>query len=129
MNRFDASAPPPDEPGPEDLLERLTRRQVGRDLDALLDRFDELEARLAEQEAEEELEPGIVQALETVTGAPDAPLTFRSLHDRVERGLLSWKQFWADPRAEADGMKVLNAATRLRMGEIAQMAQEQPPPS
>lgn len=127
MTPFDAATPPSDEPDVGEVLGDLARRQVGRDLDDVLARFDELEARLAEREAGEELDPGIVQALEAVTGADDAPLTFRSLHERVHRGVLTWKGFWADPRSEADGMAILHAVMRQQLAEFSRMAEEPPP--
>jgi hypothetical protein len=128
VNRFDASTPAADGPGPASLLAGLRGRQVERDLDDVLARFDDLEARLAEREAEEELDPEVVGALEAVTGADDAPLTFRSLHERVHRGVLTWQQFWADPSAESDGMAVIHAAMRERLAADALVA-ERPDPS
>ncbi|MFT4082345.1 MAG: hypothetical protein QM638_07140 [Nocardioides sp.] len=89
------------------LLRRLQHEDADRDLRRALDDVRDLLARWRAEEEHEPLEPGVVAALEAVTGAPGAPLSYRSLARRVAEGTLSWHDFWLDPRREPDGTYVV----------------------
>ncbi len=63
-----------------------------RDLRALV---DEIESR----EVEAGLDPDTEAAMRARCTADDAPLGWRSLRDRVERGTLTWPEIWHRPYA------------------------------
>lgn len=126
MNLHDASSPPPDQPDPADQLAGLLRQQADSALHDALARIDDLFAEEAEREAAEGMDPDIIGLLEQLTGAPDAPLTFRSLHDRVHDGRLSWADFWANPQAEAGGMNLFHAVLAAQLAHDRDVIREQP---
>ncbi|WP_101523417.1 hypothetical protein [Nocardioides houyundeii] len=104
---YDASAPPPERPDVRDDLAALQRDQSHVDLLAALERVEELSARQAEEEDGPDAD--VVRLLEEITGADDAPLAFRSLHDRVAAGHATWAEFWAAPQDHADGPRLFAA--------------------
>ena len=126
MNLHDASSPPPDQPDPSDQLAGLLRRHADGALDDALARIDELFAEEAEREAAAGMDPDIVALLEQVAGAPDAPLTFRSLYDRVHEGRLTWADYWANPQAEAGGMNLFQAVLTAQLAHDQDVVRDQP---
>ncbi|GAA4672517.1 hypothetical protein [Nocardioides nanhaiensis] len=124
---FDASAPPPDEPDVREELREARQRQATSDLERAMDRIQGLVATYEEQLEEEGLDEGTITLLEEVTGAPDAPLEFKSLNRRVSEGRLTWTDFWRRPQAEAGGLRLLRAVTNLQIERMAQIPREKPP--
>jgi len=112
---FDANSP---EPSRRVDLDDLLHRDAQADLERWLDETEEWLAADDERLAREGCPPEVAEALASVTGADDAPLTFRSLHDRVVRGTLTWDQFWQAPHHEADGMRVVAAVMRRADADI-----------
>lgn len=96
----------------EDLLRDLQKGDAERQLRGALDHLRELLDTWREEEAGKPVDPEIVEALEAVTGAADAPLTYRSLNGRVHDGRTTWEEFWRDPRAEADGPLIVGDVVR-----------------
>lgn len=79
----------------------------------LLERLEEVDDvcdPILDEMAAEPVDADIVASLEEVTGAPDAPAHFRRVHDRVERGQLTWDRFWQRPTDEYRGFEIIQAA-------------------
>jgi hypothetical protein len=127
VKHFDASTPPDAVPDVAQELAGLRTERAEQDLLDSLDRLENVLAELDEAEADEELDPELVALLEEITGAEDAPLTFRSLHDRVHHGFLTWADYWADPAAEADGLLVFRAVVQAQLTSMAAIRAERPP--
>ena len=72
------------------------------DLTALLDRVDE-------RDREEPVPDDLVERMDRITGAPDAPLEFASLHRRVAEGRITWREVWLDPQRQAGGLRLVAA--------------------
>ena len=102
---FDASTPA--EPETVDPLEQQQLSDATRGLEAVLDRVAEHVAAAREQEVREGLDASTLALLERLTGADDASLERRSLHDRVAAGRLTWEQVWTDPRSEPGGRSLV----------------------
>lgn len=98
---FDASTPA--EPATVDPLEQQQLTVATRGLEAVLDRVAEHVAAAREQEVRDGLDASTIALLERLTGADDASLERRSMHDRVAAGRLTWEQVWTDPRSEPGG--------------------------
>ena len=100
----------------------------GRDPDAvaetreqrlLLETMGQVETVLADLEAQEAADPDQAQpdaetrgALQALCTADDAPLEWRSIADRVERGTQTWDRVWRRPRPE-EGEAGVSLKTRV----------------
>jgi len=105
---FDAGRMPPSSPTLDEMLrEDAESRMFGR-----LSRISERIHQDREREAEEPLDPEIIERLERLCAADDAPIEFRSLARRVREGRLTWKQYWDDPRAAGDDPRLIAAVVR-----------------
>lgn len=103
-------------PDQHEVLARLSRRTLDGALDRSLDDLGELLDRIEEREAaagEDGVPAELVPVLEELTGAEEAPLTYRSLRRRVREGFTSWDAFWRAPHEEADGMRLLREAMQV----------------
>ncbi len=117
---FNASTPPATgSPDSSTILRQLRASQSTRSRDSALARIDELIAQDADDDLPEELVPILVR----VTSAPDAPLTFRSLHARVRAGRTSWAAWWHDPTSEAGGLRLLQVVTREQLTDTTRALQ------
>ncbi|WP_185995209.1 hypothetical protein [Nocardioides campestrisoli] len=119
---FAAAAAGNDATDPWDLLADLSRRSAGTSLDRALDELGELVDRIDAEERAEGTDGApaeVVPVLEVLTGADDAPLTYRSLHRRVREGYTSWDAFWRAPHQEADGLRLLQDVMRVGREGIA----------
>lgn len=95
---FDASAPPPgaDRPSEQprvsataDAAERALR-ELGSEISALV-------TALEDKEEAEGVDPEYIAAMKALCQADDAPLRYRSIAERVDRGTLTWEQIWVRP--------------------------------
>lgn len=109
MEYYDASGAEPTKPV-DLLLESARAGTAAATLEARLAEVDDLVDRILDDEASRPLEPEIVEALEQLTGADDAPEHFRAVHDRVERGATTWDRFWQRPHDEYRGFEIVQAA-------------------
>ncbi|MCD4525708.1 hypothetical protein [Nocardioides sp. cx-173] len=109
MEYYDASSAEPAEPV-DLLLESARAGGAAATLEARLAEVDDLVDRILDEEASRPLEPEIVEALEQLTGADDAPAHFRTVHDRVERRAITWERFWQRPQDEYRGFEIVQAA-------------------
>ena len=111
------------------LLHDLGRRSVESSLEQALDRLAETLDRVDERDAEtgqDGVPPEAVPLLEQLTGADDAPLTYRSLHRRVEQGRTSWDAFWRAPHEEADGLALVRDVMRLSREAVVETVTDLP---
>lgn len=109
MEFYDASGAVPAKPV-DLLLESARAGDATAALEARLTEVDDLVDRILDEEASRPLEPEIVEALEELTGAEDAPEHFRRVHDRVERRATTWDRFWQRPQDEYRGFEIVQAA-------------------
>jgi len=96
----------------DEVLASLQSQDAERQLRGALDGLRDLLDTWREEEAEKPVDPEVVEALDAVTGAADAPLSYRSLHRRVHAGRTTWETFWRDPQAEEDGPLIVNAVVK-----------------
>ncbi|WP_193612570.1 hypothetical protein [Nocardioides lijunqiniae] len=106
---YDASAAAPAATDPGAELEQAVAHDATRRLEDALGRVAEHVARAREEEQRDGLDDQTRALLEGLTGAPDAPLEWRSLHDRVASGATSWERVWAEPTLEAGGRDLVLA--------------------
>ncbi|GAA5152847.1 hypothetical protein GCM10023340_33860 [Nocardioides marinquilinus] len=92
----------------------------------LLETIDSLTELLAQLDDEDDDEPDeATQAvLRSLCEQDGAPLEWRSIGGRVERGTLTWEQVWREPRAEgpAGVALVTRAATVVARDALASIA-------
>lgn len=131
MDTFDAS-----DPSPQLETSTLLRTMAADDSElrmlAFLDELDHLIEEDREREREEGLDPSIAVLLESITGADDAPLEFRSLNRRVADGLTSWEEFWVAPEETPGGHRLVNVAMKAAGAELdaaMQRFDDRPPPT
>ena len=124
MEFFDASAPPPADD--RDHVAQLRWEGATQALLECLAEVDELTDAILEAEGAEPLDPSIVETLERVTGARDAPAHFARVHERVERGVITWDSYWMNPIAEYRGYEIIQAAIAVTVGESGDMATTMP---
>ncbi|QSR29803.1 hypothetical protein CFI00_04640 [Nocardioides sp. S5] len=109
MEFYDASSAAPTK-SIDLVLGELSAHGATATLLARLDEVDDLVDRILEEEGAEALDPEIVQSLDLITAAHDAPEHFRRVHDRVERGFTTWEAFWQRPHDEYRGFEIIQAA-------------------
>ncbi len=109
---YDASEPDP--VGADDLLGQAQAQVATRGLEAALRRVGEHTARAREQEARDGLDPGTTALLDELSSAPDAPLEYRSLHRRVQEGMVTWEQVWSSPLDQAGGRRLVLDVVRVQ---------------
>ena len=114
MGTFDASDASSTEPGAGELLRTMAADDSEQRMLAFLDELDELIEEDREREREEGLDPSVAALLESITGADDAPLEFRSLNRRVAEGVTSWEEFWVAPEETPGAPWPLISAARNR---------------
>jgi len=118
MEFYDASSAEPVKPL-DRVLGELSAQGATATLLARLDEVDDLVDRILEEEAAQPLDPEIVQSLDVITGADDAPEHFSRVHDRVRRGLTTWEAFWQRPHDEYRGFEIIQAAIERTTSEAA----------
>ena len=109
MEFYDASAPVDPAAGAPPSLQDLGRAGAESDLDAALERLDDLVEQVAASDAADPLPDELRDRLRELTAAEEAPLAWRSLHRRVRDGLTTWESFWARPQDEEDGVRLVRA--------------------
>lgn len=125
---YNASAPPPEDPGPADVLRRLRREGATNRLEAAMGRIGDLATRFAEDEAEEDpVDAQLVTLLVELTHADEASLEWRSLGRRVDDGLTSWETFWARPQDEPGGLRLFAAVMQDQTERTRRVLEEEPP--
>ena len=132
MDTFDASVPPPPEPGTGDLLRTMAADDSELRMLAFLDELDDLIEEDRERERVEGLDPSIAALLESITGADDAPVEFRSLNRRVADGVTSWEEFWSAPEETPGGHRLVNMAMKAAGAELEVVMErfdDRPPPA
>ena len=108
MEVYDASAPV-HTPASAPSLQDLGRDAAESDLEAALDRLNDLVEQISDRDAAEPLPDELRDRLRDLTSAPEAPLAWSSLDRRVRDGLTTWEAFWARPQDEADGVRLVRA--------------------
>lgn len=125
---FDASSPFQ----PDDSLRRMLDDDADQRLLALLDSVEDLVEEGRERDRGQGVDPGILALLDAVAGHRDAPYEFRSLHQRVHEGRLTWEQVWLYPGQEPGGADLLHAAMKIEgatLGDVlTRFEAEEPPP-
>lgn len=132
MGMFDASDASSPEPGAGELLRTMAADESEQRMLAFLDELDELIEEDREREREEGLDPSVAALLESITGADDAPLEFRSLNRRVAEGVTSWEEFWVAPEETPGGHRLVNVAMKAAGAELADAMRrfdDRPPPT
>lgn len=122
--RFDASSSPSEGPSRAEMLQRMQSRDAVGQLEEALGRLREMNAQWREEESREGVPPEVVAALEEVTTAKDAPLSYQSLARRVREGRLSWLDFWLDPRREQDGQLIVRDAIAMQTKRLRSTLEE-----
>lgn len=129
MGTYDASTPGP---SARDPLRRMQSVESEQRMLAFLDEVDEFLDESRAREREEGLDPTIAALLDSVSGADDAPLEFRSLHRRVAEGVTTWEQFWSAPEETPGGHRLVNVAMKAAGAELdalmRDLDQQEPPP-
>jgi len=116
---FDANASGSDHG--DDVVARMLEHDVDAQVDMFLTQARDWLAADADSVASEPVPDEVVARLEAITGADHAPVTFASLHRRVHEGRTSWQTFYADPRSEADGLRIMSAALAQATSELRQL--------
>jgi hypothetical protein len=118
---YDAAAVAPAPTDDDDTaLERAVEHDATRRLQDALGRVSEHVARAREQDLRDGLDEQTIALLQSLAGSPDAPLEWRSLHDRVASGATSWERLWAEPANEAGGRRLVLDVIGAQVAAAAQ---------
>ena len=85
---------------PDDPLRRLVRADVDTRLRAALDRATEVGTHYEATRGGAAPPPELLELMESISGAPDASLDQRSVHERVASGEATWEQLYRNRRHE-----------------------------
>ncbi|MCW2853137.1 MAG: hypothetical protein JWM84_2801 [Nocardioides sp.] len=100
-------------------LERAVEHDAARRLQDALGRVSEHVARAREQDLRDGLDEQTIALLQSLAGSRDAPLEWRSPHDRVASGATSWERVWAEPANEAGGRRLVLDVIGARLTRAA----------
>lgn len=117
-----ATGPEPPTPATETLAS-VQREVLRGSLERKLDEISETVAAVVDRHRGDR-DPAPVELLDALCRAHDAPLTFQSLHRRVDAGGLTWQQIWDTPAEYDDGLRLVGAAVVRQHADALQAVRE-----